>query len=136
MARGINPNSKKNLEKGKRFSKENQPPPENKSAGHLRLKTIEDGFDFIGQQVKMTVKVTDEGGQEQTVNFSYEAAMAKKVMEMAANGNLKAFEQICKIKGIYAATKSEVENYDRVEITIKGKKPAGKDEDKPRRKRV
>ena len=51
MARGINPNSKKNLEKGKRFSKENQPPPENKSAGHLRLKTIEDGFDFIGFEI-------------------------------------------------------------------------------------
>lgn len=136
MARGTNPKSKENLKKGVKFTKENQPSPENKAAGHLRLSTIQEGFDFIGKQIKFSAKVIDENGQEQNVNFSYEAAMAKKVIELASNGNLKAFEQICKIKGIYAPVKSEIDNYDRVEVVIKGNKPERKNENNTRRKRV
>lgn len=119
---GNNDKSKANLKKGKKFTPDYQPTPEAKSNGKMKLKTIQEGLEFIGSTVKATLKLTDAEGNEQVVELSHEARIAQKLVEMACNGNIKAIEQICKIKGLYAPTKNENTNFGNVEVNIVGQK--------------
>lgn len=119
---GNNEKSKANLKKGKKFTPEYQPTPEAKSQGKIKLKTIQEGLEYIGQSMKATLKMTDENGNEVVLELSHQGRIAQKLIEMACNGNLKAIEQICKIQGLYAPTKNENTNFGNVEVNIVGEK--------------
>lgn len=101
------------LKAGKRnnkpFSKEYQPSPEAKSAGHKRIKTILAAVEYFGNKVKSRVKVDGE-----EIELTYESNIFFKLMEKANNGDLKAIELISKvIPGFLQSQKVDNRNVDK-----------------------
>jgi DsbC/DsbD-like thiol-disulfide interchange protein len=91
MPKGEHLKGKKN---GVPFTKDNQPPPENKSGGKQKVKTIKDALLFIGEQA-YSKKNTHNGEFE----FSMEAEIIYKQAEKALQGDTKAAEFMAKIGG-------------------------------------
>ena len=85
---------------GKRFSKENQPPPEAKSQGRKKIKTMKEGLLFMGELTKKKMVIDGE-----EVELSHAASIAYELIKQASNGNLKAIELYSRIQGEFAPTK-------------------------------
>ena len=83
--RGQNEESRKNLLKGRKFSKENQPAPEAKSAGKLKRKTMREMLDYLLEK-----EVTNKQGETATTREAITVALVKQ----ALSGNVKAWEVI------------------------------------------
>ena len=85
---------------GKRFSKDNQPPPEAKSQGRKKIKTMKEGLLFMGELTKKKMVIDGE-----EVELSHAASIAYELLKQASNGNLKAIELFARIQGEFAPTK-------------------------------
>lgn len=81
--RPINEQDKINFSKGKKFSKENQPSPEAKSAGKKKRKTMREMLDYLLEK-----EITNKQGEKATTLEAISVALIKQAM----SGNVKAFE--------------------------------------------
>ena len=83
--RAINEQDKINLAKGKKFSKENQPSPEAKSAGKKKRKTMREMLDYLLEK-----EITNKSGEK----ASTQEAITVSLINQALKGNVKAWEVI------------------------------------------
>lgn len=83
--RGKNEVSRKNLEKGKKFSTENQPSPEAKSKGWQRKKSMKDMLDYL-----LVKEITSQSGEK----ASTQEAISISLIKQALKGNIRAYEVI------------------------------------------
>ena len=107
--RGQNEESKKNLLKGKKFSKENQPSPEAKSAGKQRRKSMKEMLDYLLEK-----EITNKQGEKATTL----EAITLSLIKQGLNGNVKAFEVIRDTIGKKPKYINEVINRNGITITV------------------
>ena len=81
----MNEESLKNLQKGKKFSAENQPSPEAKSKGQKEKKTMRELLDYLLEK-----EITNKKGEKATTKEAILVAAIKK----AIAGDMKAIEFI------------------------------------------
>ena len=79
--RGQNEESLKNLAKGKRFSKENQPTPKAKSVGKQKRKSMKEMLNYLLEK-----EITNKAGEKASTLEAISVSMIKQ----ALNGNVKA----------------------------------------------
>ncbi len=95
-----NPNIAK---EGVKFSKDNQPSPEAKSAGKKRISNFKDAMVFFGEQLKKQINV---GGEN--IELTYQSNIAFELLKKANDGDLKAIEIMAKLEGWNAPTKQDL----------------------------
>ena len=99
--RRMNEESLKNLQKGKKFSAENQPSPEAKSKGQKEKKTMRELLDYLLEK-----EITNKKGEKATTKEAILVAAIKKAIE----GDIKALQFIRDTIGEMPVVKQEVEN--------------------------
>lgn len=78
-----------------KFSKENQPPPENKSKGKLKLSRMKEALEYFAQQFhKIYIQ---EDGQE--VEMTFEGSVAHALLQKALKGDVQAIKVLADIHG-------------------------------------
>lgn len=90
------PRGRKDISKdAKKFTKDYQPTPEAKSAGHKRLGRIKEALEFLGAQLH-SEETNLEG---ETILLSWEAKIGHELMRKAIKGDLGAVKILADICG-------------------------------------
>lgn len=98
--RGKNEESKKNLAKGKKFSKEYQPTPEAKSLAKQKKKTMREMLDYL---MEKNIKDKSTGNEVSTLE-----AMSISLISKALKGDVRAYEVIRDTVGQKLTDRTEI----------------------------